>query len=77
MATNTLLYNKYRPKKFSEVAGNKEITNILQGLVRNNNIRNIHYVLSGCITEDTLLHVRLKKKEGAITPIIKVDENEK
>ena len=47
MATNTLLYNKYRPKKFSEVAGNKEITDILQGLVRNNNIRNIHYCLSG------------------------------
>lgn len=47
MTTNTLLYNKYRPLKFSEVAGNKETSDILRGLIRNNQVRNTHFILAG------------------------------
>ena len=47
MAINSLLYNKYRPSRFDEVAGNLEITEVLRNLVKNKGYKNAHLILSG------------------------------
>ena len=72
MAENSLLYNKYRPILFSQVGGNREVTDIMKNLVKNNEMRNVHTIISGCVTSDTILKVRVKPKKGNKIPLIKL-----
>lgn len=47
MKTNTLLYNKYRPIRFDEVAGNAEVTDLLKNMLKNGEVENSHFIFSG------------------------------
>ncbi len=68
MASNSLLYNKYRPQRFDEVAGNEQVTDLLKAILANNEIANTHYIFSGCVTADTPLKVRVRSKPLAVIP---------
>lgn len=45
--SNSLLYNKYRPKVFEDVGGNEPIRDLLKNLVRNKAYKNTHFIFHG------------------------------
>lgn len=59
------LQTRYRPHSWEYLIGQEHIVSILKGIVRNKAYTFTRsYIVSGCVTEDTKILVRVKRKDG-------------
>lgn len=69
------LQTRYRPDKWGNIIGQEHITDVLRGILKNQTFHYTRsYILSGCITEDTKLRIRVRKKKGANIAVSSYDK---